>query len=174
MRSRGPRPTMSVRAGFLRWCRHLRSANVVGQGPRLLIPNSELPTPEPFHHAACEHHPPHLAPPMHRPGTNPDDVQQSDILCDFCHAPWTEDRPMVEGHHGSIVCGSCLTVACAEVIVAGADDRIDGYKCTMCLENRPDAAWRSPAHDDAFICRRCIELAAGQLAKRVLVKIIGE
>jgi len=102
---------------------------------------------------------------MHRPGTNPDDVQMSDILCDFCTAVWTEDRPMVEGHHGSVICGSCLSVACASILIAGRDDGAPGCTCTMCLEERSDPAWRSPLRDEAIVCRRCVRLAARQLER---------
>ncbi|MFO0873344.1 MAG: hypothetical protein U0575_05170 [Phycisphaerales bacterium] len=102
---------------------------------------------------------------MHRPGTNPDRVEPSDVLCDFCRREWTEDRAMVEGHHGSIVCGACLRVAYAAVVDAGANDAVEGYRCTMCLESRSDPAWRSPAHPEAFICGRCIHLAARQLER---------
>ena len=35
---------------------------------------------------------------MQRPGTDPENVEMSDILCDFCLRAWTKDRPMVEGH----------------------------------------------------------------------------
>ena len=102
---------------------------------------------------------------MRKPTTNPDDVKPSDVLCDFCAAEWTEDRAMVEGHHGSIVCGPCLTVAYGAVGGGGLDDAVPGYRCTMCLEERADAAWRSPVRPEAFICRRCIELAAKQLER---------
>ncbi len=102
---------------------------------------------------------------MHRPGTDPLNVQMTDVLCDFCHSDWTADRPMVEGHHGSVICGSCLTVAYAEVVVADLDQRIPSYRCTMCLEEREQSAWRSPAHEEAFICERCIRLAARQLER---------
>ncbi len=102
---------------------------------------------------------------MHRPGINPLDVRMSDILCDFCHAEWVESRAMVEGHHGSVICGSCLSVAFASVIVADANEAIPGYRCTLCLEERQQSAWRSPAYPEAFVCERCIRLAARQLAR---------
>jgi hypothetical protein len=89
----------------------------------------------------------------------------SDILCDFCHAEWVEDLPMVEGHHGSVVCGKCLTVAYRSVVQAGVSTAPAGYQCTMCLENRADPAWQSPAYPEAVICKRCINQAAGALSK---------
>lgn len=110
---------------------------------------------------------------MHRDGTP---ERMEDILCDFCGSSWTDDRPMVEGHRGSCICGRCLSVAYAEVVVAGVGDRpeplpsgmtvsdlIPGAPdlrdpahagpavepCCLCLESgRDEPHWRSPLHDD--------------------------
>ncbi len=112
---------------------------------------------------------------MHKPGTDPANVQMSDIICDFCRRPWTEDAPMMEGHQGSCICGNCLSLAFAEVVrqgdnVAGEDD----WLCALCLERSVDReaqnragepGWRSPLHEEATICRRCIKLASGVLQK---------
>ena len=105
---------------------------------------------------------------MHRPGTNPDDVEPSDILCDFCERPWSEEIPFVEGHQGSCICGNCLTVAWAAVIQGGLDDSPEHdeenpWTCTMCLEHRKDPAYQSPLREAALICRRCIRLSARAL-----------
>lgn len=102
---------------------------------------------------------------MHRPGADPTDMRAEDFLCDFCGHHWAEDRPMIEGHRGSLVCGRCLSVAYAAVVHAGAGGAVDGPACTMCLETRPEAHWDSPLRDKARICRRCIELAARQLQR---------
>ncbi len=102
---------------------------------------------------------------MHRPGTDPDNVRMSDVLCDFCLAEWTEDRPMIEGHHGSVICGNCLRVAYTAVCLAETDDASEDCMCTMCLERRSDPAWQSPVRDEAVVCRRCIKLAARQLER---------
>lgn len=102
---------------------------------------------------------------MRKPGTNEDNVQMTDVLCDFCHAEWTEDLPLIEGHHGSCVCGKCLTLAYTDVVLNDQNSGPAGYKCTMCLENREDPAWQSPAYPEAVVCRRCIKLAAGALHK---------
>jgi hypothetical protein len=102
---------------------------------------------------------------MRKAGTDENNVQMSDVLCDFCQRQWTDDLPMIEGHHGSCVCGKCMTVAYTHVIVHQADDVPHGYKCTMCLEHRDDPAWASPMYPEAIICRRCIKLAAGVLHK---------
>ncbi len=102
---------------------------------------------------------------MRRPGTDPDNVQMSDVLCDFCQREWELEIPMIEGHQGSIVCGRCLTVAYAEIVVSKSPEPPSPIKCTMCLEDRDDPTWRSPVSDEASICRRCIKQAAGGLHK---------
>ena len=111
---------------------------------------------------------------MRKPGTDESNVQMSDVLCDFCRREWTEDIPMLEGHHGSCVCGRCLTVAYTEVVLNGNDSAPAEYKCPMCLEANADRealdrasqpGWRSPLNEEAVICRRCIELAATSLDK---------
>ena len=99
---------------------------------------------------------------MRREGTNPDDVQPEDVLCDFCHkAAWADDAPCVEGHHGSIICGDCLTHAFAALAQGGAGS---SEPCTMCLEVRDEYAWHG-TQTEAHICRRCIKQAAGALHK---------
>ncbi len=111
---------------------------------------------------------------MRKPGTDPENVQMTDVLCDFCRRQWTEDVAMIEGHQGSCVCGRCLTVAYTDVVLNAARETSGDYSCTMCLEAEPDRVslnrggepgWRSPFADDAVICRRCIKLAAGGLDK---------
>jgi hypothetical protein len=110
---------------------------------------------------------------MRKPETDENNVQMSDVLCDFCHREWVEDEPMIEGHRGSCICGKCLTVAYRQVLLDKAGVTED-YACTMCLEARKDRAalgrsdepgWRSPMYDDAVVCRRCIKLASGALHK---------
>lgn len=102
---------------------------------------------------------------MRKPGTDPNNVQMSDVLCDFCRTEWTEELPLIEGHHGSIVCGKCLTVAYTQVVLHTQSTGQPGYTCTMCLEQRPDISWESPMYPEAVICKRCINLAAGALSK---------
>ncbi len=99
---------------------------------------------------------------MLRPGADPDNVQMSDVLCDFCHAMWTADLPFVEGHQGHVICGRCVRVACLEVesVEGGAEST---RQCCMCLEDRPEPCWASPLDAQARICRRCIEMAADAL-----------
>lgn len=111
---------------------------------------------------------------MRKPGTDPSNVQMTDVLCDFCHREWSADQPMIEGHQGSCICGKCLTVAYREVVIEKVSPESVEYKCTMCLEEEQDRAtlnrgdepgWRSPAYPDASVCRRCIKLGAGSLHK---------
>lgn len=111
---------------------------------------------------------------MRKPGTDENNVQMSDVLCDFCQREWTEDEPMLEGHQGSCICGKCLTLAYLDVVVHKNDTSPDDFKCPMCLESNADRAelgragepgWRSPVREEATICRRCIKLAAGALHK---------
>ena len=109
---------------------------------------------------------------MRSPGTDETDVQMGDVLCDFCHRQWTAEEPMLEGHQGSCLCGKCLTVAYMEVVLHGHDTAPAEFTCPMCLEAAADRAsldragepgWQSPLHEDAVMCRRCIELAARAL-----------
>jgi hypothetical protein len=104
---------------------------------------------------------------VRREGTDPNHVRMHDVLCDFCHTPWTLDRPMVEGHHGSCICGNCLRAAWALTVTAQSSDRPDGTptKCTMCLEERTDRTFQSPAYPDACICLRCVRLASRAVAR---------
>lgn len=110
---------------------------------------------------------------MHRAGADPNNVQMSDVLCDFCHRAWTDDVAMIEGHHGSCICGNCLTIAYTELVMHEQNSTGDDFACTMCLEtgedreamNRSEPGWRSPMYSEAAICRRCVKLAAGALTK---------
>ena len=98
---------------------------------------------------------------MHDPASTGTDF----FRCDFCRQPWAEDRPMVEGHKGSLVCGRCLALAYADVVHLGGGHEQSGQTCTMCLEARAEAQWTSPAYPDARICRRCIKQSATTLEK---------
>lgn len=102
---------------------------------------------------------------MRKPGTDPANVQMSDVLCDFCRREWTDDLPVIEGHQGSIFCGHCIATAYRSVILNKESTAAPGYTCTMCLENRPDPGWSSPAYPGASVCRRCINQAAAVLSK---------
>ena len=103
---------------------------------------------------------------MHREGVHPDTMVMTDILCDFCHNAWTEDRPMVEGHRGACICLHCLTLAYMDLVHHGvSDEPKPGEICVMCREERAEAHWRSPLDPDKLICKRCCKQAAGVLHK---------
>lgn len=84
--------------------------------------------------------------------------------CDFCRKAWAEDRPMVEGHKGSLVCSQCLTLAFDELWNRPGGQRGD-VTCTMCLEQREEPFWLSPAFPEVGICRRCVKQAAVMLER---------
>jgi hypothetical protein len=111
---------------------------------------------------------------MRKPGTDENDVRMSDVLCDFCRREWTEDLPMIEGHHGSCICGDCLSKAYRALVLEGASSAPAEFKCPLCLEDSDDRnsldrggepAWASTVDPSVCVCRRCIKLAAGALHK---------
>ncbi len=105
---------------------------------------------------------------MFRPGTDETNVQYEDVLCNFCRRSWDPDdptRPLIEGHHGSHLCGECLALAYQAVVLENKSDRVAGVACTMCLEERDDECWRSPEFHDAVLCRRCVKQSATALEK---------
>lgn len=95
------------------------------------------------------------------------------FICDFCRQPWSEQRPMVEGHKGSLICASCLSVAYRSVALDGMPSLLPapgehpwgGLVCTLCLEERSQPAWRSPMHEEAIVCLRCVKQSATTLEK---------
>lgn len=92
--------------------------------------------------------------------TDPDGVT---LLCDFCRRDWDGQEPMLEGHHGSIICLACLQRALAECAPGG-----EKYHCTLCLRyNIPPALahWRHSEHPEAIACRDCIVLSAKTFSK---------
>lgn len=102
---------------------------------------------------------------MHRPGANPSDMQPTDFLCDFCERAWDGTFAMVEGHQGSLICPSCLTVAYRSVVLGQGVTVGPGLKCTMCLEERKQKEWQSPVRDEAIACERCVRQAAQTMDK---------
>lgn len=87
--------------------------------------------------------------------------------CDFCKTAWDMQRPMVEGHRGSLICGNCLSIAYMELV--HLDTGITPPReqaCALCLENGRDGLhWVSPVDDSVIVCRRCIKQSAGVLHK---------
>lgn len=84
------------------------------------------------------------------------------ISCDFCASDWdpaTGLPPMMEGHHGSIICLGCLIRALTEARLGAGK-----FRCTLCLrENMPAnmLRWSDAAHPGAIACRDCLNQAAG-------------
>ncbi len=104
---------------------------------------------------------------MQREGINPENVQMSDILCDFCLNPWTEDALFIEGHQGSVICGKCLSIANLELQQNNAPNIPDKIKCTLCLEVRQQEStgWNSPVNEKAWVCTGCVNLAIETIEK---------
>lgn len=101
------------------------------------------------------------------------------ISCDFCGSDWDpyDDsfaRPMVEGHHGSVICLDCLRRALNEMTAAQAP-----FHCCMCLQDRPPPTprWAHPQpapspglNPNAAACKSCLHQAAGRFSKDPDVK----
>jgi hypothetical protein len=80
------------------------------------------------------------------------------ILCDFCRRDWDGQEPMIEGHHGSVLCLQCLQQALVEQAPGP-----DKFKCTLCLRfNIPPEMprWRHPGNPEAVVCQECMYQAA--------------
>lgn len=81
--------------------------------------------------------------------------------CDYCRQPWRDERPMIEGHKGSLLCTNCLTMACIDVSEPDAP-----YRCVMCIrDNLELPRWESPMYAGTCLCRECIQQAARVLNK---------
>ncbi len=99
---------------------------------------------------------------MHNPGAEGNEF----FLCDFCRRPWSEQRPMVEGHRGSLVCAACLSTAYTDLVhLQGGDTSRPGETCTLCLERRSQRHWRSPLYEQAIICLRCVKQSSTAMEK---------
>jgi len=89
------------------------------------------------------------------------------ISCDFCGQDWDEVLPMIEGHHGSVLCLSCLQKALEQKAPAP-----QGFDCTLCLQHQDAGviAWTpaersSAANPVAAACESCLKQAAGTFSK---------
>lgn len=94
------------------------------------------------------------------------------ISCDFCGTDWDEVRPMIEGHHGSVLCLECLKLALDALAT-----REQGFHCSLCLRDLPGSEphWRPPPtsatpvppglNPQAIACKDCINQAAGTFSK---------
>jgi hypothetical protein len=105
---------------------------------------------------------------MQREGADPENMTAEDFVCDFCHQHWTEERPMVEGHRGSLICGPCLSAAFTElVIINGGVIATDPRSCALCLMHKSEEKhWQSDAVEGwPLACRWCVEKSALMLEK---------
>lgn len=104
---------------------------------------------------------------MQRAGIDPNNVQMSDILCDFCLTEWTTEVIFIEGHQGSVICTNCLGIAVLEVAGTATIKITPDMKCTLCLGDRSAdvPGWGSPVNDRAWVCKSCVELAVGTITK---------
>ena len=94
---------------------------------------------------------------MHDPTCEGNDF----FKCDFCRQPWRENRPMIEGHKGSLLCTNCLSLACVDLA-----EPPSGFKCVMCIREELELPrWESPLHDGVFLCRDCVEQAVRVFGK---------
>ena len=89
------------------------------------------------------------------------------ISCDFCGQDWDEVIPMIEGHHGSVLCLSCLQKALEEKAPAATS-----FECTLCLQTHDEGtvAWTpldrpQSANPRAMACQSCLYQAAGTFSK---------
>ncbi len=85
------------------------------------------------------------------------------ISCDFCRVDWDGQAPMVEGHHGSVICLECLKLALDEASLGP-----EKYKCVLCLRyNIPESLprWTHPHSPGTFVCHDCITQAAKAFSK---------
>lgn len=101
---------------------------------------------------------------MRREGSDEEDLKPEDFLCDFCGSTWTQDRQMVEGHRGSLICSHCLTQAYSTVIRQGGGALAPASAtCTLCLAHHDTPHWQGSA--GPLACKRCIEQSARILEK---------
>lgn len=86
------------------------------------------------------------------------------ISCDYCGVDWDQELPMIEGHHGSVLCLSCLAMSLDQLAVADAP-----INCSLCLQEQPEGTehWVHPKPDPSdglnphgVLCRSCARQAA--------------
>jgi hypothetical protein len=119
---------------------------------------------------------------MHDPNAQGEDF----FICDFCRRPWRTERPMVEGHKGSLICAPCLGAAYTELVHLHAGTEFiapntrarelmregsdpatapGATRCALCLEFRAEPYWASPLVDGSFACRRCVRQSTTTLER---------
>lgn len=90
------------------------------------------------------------------------------IHCDFCGKAWDMLEPMIEGHHGSVLCLECLDKA-----VDFSEPAKEDFKCSLCLRDfeagaekvyRPDPLPEG-ANPAGRLCFDCVRQADRAFAK---------
>ena len=116
---------------------------------------------------------------MRREGCNEENLLPTDFLCDYCGNTWSDDRPMIEGHRGSLVCAKCLSLAFDSLWnhapawdgtsppppVPDDQQLPEGVLCMLCLEHREEPCWHSPMMDASWICKRCTKQSVVMLER---------
>ena len=93
------------------------------------------------------------------------------ISCDFCGSDWDEVKPMIEGHHGSVLCLACMQAALEKI-----EPGDSSFSCTLCLMDKDSDVprWSHPApssdpppgiNPHAVLCQDCLNQAAGTFSK---------
>jgi hypothetical protein len=102
---------------------------------------------------------------MRREGTDEENLQPEDFLCDFCGNHWTDHRPMVEGHRGALICGPCLSIAWTMVIRNNAGELVpEVVTCVLCLQHQDTPHWKG-FRENTWACTKCIRQSAAILQK---------
>lgn len=103
---------------------------------------------------------------MHRPGCDPEQMTAEDFLCDFCRRCWAPQRPMVEGHRGSLICGECLADAHRALVLRKEGRPAQpGETCVLCLTEQA-VCWRATRIEGGPVaCLTCVKRSGAILEK---------
>ncbi|NJL30966.1 MAG: hypothetical protein HC898_04685 [Phycisphaerales bacterium] len=94
------------------------------------------------------------------------------IRCDFCGTIWdpydqNNLNPMIEGHHGSVICRPCLQLALTQ-----SQSALQPTSCTLCLRHLPaqtrgwSPALRKPESNPiAWVCKDCQKQAKSAFSR---------
>lgn len=97
---------------------------------------------------------------------DPNNAQMSDFVCDFCGREWADERPMVEGHQGSLICRECLDEAFERVWLLDQGVPVpDGKTCILCLADNGDPAFEGTRAPGVYACKRCIKQSVVMLER---------
>jgi hypothetical protein len=103
---------------------------------------------------------------MRREGCDEENLKPEDFICDFCRQTWADDRQMVEGHRGSLICQQCLTQAYDLVFIKNGGTPVpEMVVCTLCQAHHDTPHWQGPGPGAPVVCKRCINQSAVILEK---------